>query len=248
MSDTAVLRRPGAVAPVITPRDRWHAALDQFNAEQARIEALTAAERSAQENLWAARSALDAAQAELTRVRTVDKPNIVFSFIKGAALDRSNIATAEAAVTKANADIAHSSEVEGACGSELSQAERRLSIRRIDVNETGAAFLTSSPEFAGFLDRLDAAWVNLRTCMILGQELISACRGNCPHSVMLTLQRSEPLADRVGFALDSGFIEDWRRALAQLSAGDPDVQFPRKRTADMSQGEFKLHLAWRSRC
>ena len=43
---------------------------------------------------------------------------------------------------------------------------------------------------------------------------------------MSRLQRAEPLAERVGYATDNTFIENWRRSLAQLAAHNADVQLP----------------------
>jgi hypothetical protein len=43
---------------------------------------------------------------------------------------------------------------------------------------------------------------------------------------MSRLQRSEPLAERVGYALDNDLIDGWRRAFAELVAGNPNVQLP----------------------
>ena len=109
---------------------------------------------------------------------------------------------------------------------ELTGAERRIARRQYEVNEAGAEFILGSDEFAQFLDRLHQAWRDLRSVTIVGGELIAACRGYMPAAIMSRLQRSEPLAERVGYAVDNALIEQWRRAFAELAAGNADVRLP----------------------
>ncbi len=76
------------------------------------------------------------------------------------------------------------------------------------------------------MDGLDAAWATLRSFMIIGEDVIGACKGYAPASVMSRLHRSEPLAERVGYAVDSVLIEHWRNAFRELAAHNADVQLP----------------------
>ena len=76
------------------------------------------------------------------------------------------------------------------------------------------------------MDGLDRAWATLRSFMIVGEDLIGACHGYAPASVMSRLHRSGPLAERVGYAVDNDLIEQWRRAFAELAAHNADVQLP----------------------
>ncbi len=100
--------------------------------------------------------------------------------------------------------------------------------RQHEAAEAGAEFLIASDEFGQFLDRLDQAWTDLRSCSVVAQELIAACKGYMPAAIMSRLQRAEPLAERVGYSLDTALIENWRRAFAELAAHNADVQLPVK--------------------
>ncbi len=222
----AVLRRPGAVEPVLTPREKLRQAIDAFNEEQARVAALTEGQRSAQTNLWAAQQQLSGAKADLDRTRHARRQELAYAFIEGKSADTANIAAAEAAVEAAERTIQHWGDIEAACSTELAGAERRINRRQHEFNEAAADFIIAWDAFAGFMDRLDDAWKNLRSCAIVGEDLIQACHAYCPASVMSRLQRSEPLAERVGYAVDNILIENWRRAFAEFAAHNPDVQLP----------------------
>jgi hypothetical protein len=87
-------------------------------------------------------------------------------------------------VEAAERSIKHWGEIEAACSGELSGAERRIARRQHEVNEAGADFLIASNEFAQFLDRLDEAWRNLRSCVVVGEEIIQAGRGYVSAAVM----------------------------------------------------------------
>lgn len=219
------LRRPAD--PPLAPRDRLRAAIVAFEEEQNRVNALAEGQRQAQSNLWAAREQLNGANTDLDRARRrTDKQALAYSFIEGKSRDTVDITAAEAAVEAANRQIGHWEDVEAACAAELRGAEQRISRRRHEVNEATADFLIASPEFAALMDQLDAAWRNLRSVTIVGEDLIGACHGYAPASVMSRLHRSEPLAERVGYAIDSELIENWRRAFAELAAHNSDVQLP----------------------
>ncbi len=217
----AVLPRPEA-----PPREKLRQAIAALDEERARAQALSDGQRTAQQNLWAARAELNAVQAELTRAHHLDTADIAYEFIADRPREYEKVAAAEAAVTAAERSIAHRSEVGAACTTELTGAERRIARRQHEVNEAGADFLLSSEAFADFMTGLDDAWARLRSFVIIGGEIIGACRGYCPGSIMSTLKRSEPMAERVGYAVDSEFIENWRAALASLNAGNADVQLP----------------------
>jgi hypothetical protein len=60
---------------------------------------------------------------------------------------------------------------------------------------------------------------------IIGDAIIDACHGYCPTSVMSTIQRSEALAERVGYDVDALLIEAWRSKLAEL-ANNSDTVLP----------------------
>ncbi len=221
------LRRPGADASNETsPRDKLRAAIDALSEEQARVDALTTGQRQAQSNLWAARDQLASARTELDRARHTDRADLAYAFLEGKSRDTANITAAEAAVEAAERAIKHWSDIEQACASELRGAENRISRRRHEVSEAGAEFLIASDEFAAFMDGLDRAHATLRSYTIIGENLIEACHGYCPASVMSRLRRSEPLLERVGYAVDGDFIEQWRRAFAELAALNADVQLP----------------------
>ncbi len=151
---------------------------------------------------------------------------MAFNFVEGLPFDVAVVTSAQAAVEAAERSIEHWAEVEAACSGELAGAERRINRRRPECNEAGAEFLIASDEFAAFMNRLDAAWATLRSSMIVGEDLIGACHGYAPASVMSRLRRSEPLLERVGYAVDNALIEQWRRAFAELAAGKADVQLP----------------------
>src|SRR5262249_27153805 len=83
------------------------------------------------------------------------------------------------------------------------KSQTRLRLRQAELNECLATAICSSPEFAAFLDQLDAARRYLRTCVVVGREIIQTCRGYCPTPIMSRLQRSEPLeANIIGYPVD----------------------------------------------
>jgi hypothetical protein len=135
MSDIAVLCRPGAVEPVITPRDRWQQAVAKLREEEARLTALNEGQDRARRSLWDARDQLVTAKAELQRARTANKQELAYAFvIEGVALDRTDVSTAEAQVEAIEREIEHWERIEEAITGEIAQCERRLRLRRLDAN------------------------------------------------------------------------------------------------------------------
>lgn len=132
------LRRP--IEPPLSPREKLRQAIAALNEEQARVNALTEAQRTAQTNLWTAREQLTAARTDLDRVRQIDKASLAYAFVEGKPLDTADITAAEAAVEAAERAIGHWSDIEAACASELSGAERRISRRRPSLPRTMAMF------------------------------------------------------------------------------------------------------------
>ncbi len=225
------LRRPSD--PPLSPRDKLRAAIDALNEEQERVNALSTGQEEAQRNMWTARDQLTSAKTGLDSARRTDKQSLAYDFVMGKPRSTVDVSAAEALVEAANRAIGHWEDIEAACASELSGAEKRISRRRHEVNEAIADFLIASPEFAAFLDGLDRAWATLRSYSIIGEDLIGAGKGYVPASVMSRLRRSEPLLERVGYAVDGDFIEQWRRAFAELAAGNSDVRLPKRTSFEL---------------
>jgi hypothetical protein len=74
------LRRPEAVEPSLSPRDKLRQAIERLNEEQARVNALA---EGAQGNLWSARAQLTTAQADLDRVRHANRQDLAYNFVEG---------------------------------------------------------------------------------------------------------------------------------------------------------------------
>jgi hypothetical protein len=122
------LRRP--IEPPLSPRGKLRQAIAALNEEQARVNS----------NLWTAREQLTAARTDLDRVRQIDKASLAYAFVEGKPLDTADITAAEAAVEAAERAIGHWSDIEAACASELSGAERRISRRQPSLPRTMAMF------------------------------------------------------------------------------------------------------------
>ncbi len=120
------LRRPKAVEPSLSPRDKLRQAIERLNEEQARVNALAEGQRQAQGNLWSARAQLTVAQADLDRVRHANRQDLAYNFVEGKPHDTADITAAEAAASAAERAIKHWEEIEQACGAELNGAERRI--------------------------------------------------------------------------------------------------------------------------
>jgi hypothetical protein len=120
-------------------------------------------------------------------------------------------------------------EIERTLSAEISQSRSRVRLLRIDLSQAGATLICSSEAFVGYLNALDKCWRRLRSLSILGWLIIEGCQGYMDARLMNTIQRSEPLDERVGYALNDTLIEGWRAALAELAAGNGDVLLPSMR-------------------
>ena len=128
------LRRP--IEPPLSPREKLRQAIAALNEEQRQCP-----DRGQRHtNLWTAREQLTAARTDLDRVRQIDKASLAYAFVEGKPLDTADITAAEAAVEAAERAIGHWSDIEAACASELSGAERRISRRRPSLPRTMAMF------------------------------------------------------------------------------------------------------------
>jgi hypothetical protein len=228
MSDTAVLRRPGAeIQP--SARDRLRAAIANFVEERERINGLEQGRDRAQDEQRQLRTELIEAERELASARHDEQVSTAYSYINREATDGGLLlAEKSAELDRIGRQIQRSEEVERAIAAEIEQAERRLRMRQRDLNEAMGDFLCSSPQCAELLNAVEAVWRHLRTLMVLGGEFITACRAYCPASIMSKLQIHETLQDNiVGFPLDP-FIGEWRAAFAELAALNPDTQLPER--------------------
>jgi hypothetical protein len=219
------LTRPGAVQS--TPRDKLRAAISAFAEETQRLAALEAARQRAHSDKFDAQDRLAAAEAELEAARQGEPIAQAYAYARGEPVtDDRNLAEANAEVERQRRAVAQADMIERTLASEIHGIEARLTLRRHDLQQAKAEVILAAAEFQAFLRQLAAAWARLRSLKIIGVDIIlSAFQGYAPANIMSTIQASEPLEDRIGWAIDEPLIEEWRSALAALAA-DADAQLP----------------------
>jgi hypothetical protein len=207
-------------------RDKLRQAITAHREEAARLHALEQAQARSQDNVRAARSVLTPAETNLVKTSEVSPQALAYSFVNNAVLDiEHDVKLAESVVERAQTELRQAESINDALEQEIGHVQNRLARRKSDLHEALANLVCDSPAFAQLLKANDEAWHRLRSIRVCFGAIHDIIGMHLPQSVSNQWQLTQPLEDRVGYAVDQQLIGAWREALRALLQ-DPDAPLP----------------------
>ena len=207
-------------------RQRLRQAVEAVREEEARLQALEAAQLRAGDQLCAAQSTVIEAESILQQTERIDPEHLAYSFAAGETIERP-IAETRARLDRAKSELEHMEEIQQALESEMQRVQGRLRLRRSSVYEALADVVCESPEFARLFSELENTWARLRGLRKCFRAIQDALFGHMPGPVMSRWQTVVPLDYDVSYPLDEHPADLWSQALAAVQA-DADAKLPSK--------------------
>ena len=205
-------------------RQRLRQAVEAAREEEARLQALEAAQLRAGDQLCAAQSTVIEAESILQQTERIDPEHLAYSFAAGETIERP-IAETRAQLDGAKSELEQIEEIQQALESEIRRAQGRLHLRRSSVHQALAEVVCESPEFLALFTELDQTWARLRGLRKCFRTIQDAMSGHMPGPIMSRWQTVVPLDYDVSYPLDEHPVGLWSQALERLLT-DPDAVLP----------------------
>jgi len=202
-------------------RQRLRQAVEAVREEEARLQALEAAQLRAGDQLCAAQSTVIEAESILQQTERIDPEHLAYSFAAGETIERP-IAETRARLDRAKSELEHMEEIQQALESEMQRVQRRLRLRRSSVYEALADVVCESPEFARLFSELENTWARLRGLRKCFRAIQDSLSGHMPGPLMSRWQTVIALDYDVSYPLDEQPAQLWSQALERLLI-DPDA-------------------------
>jgi len=205
-------------------RQRLRQAVEAVGGEEARLQALEAAQLRAGDQLCAAQSTVIEAESILQQTERIDPEHLAYSFAAGETIERP-IAETRARLDRAKSELEQIEEIQQALESEIQRAQGRLRLRRSSMHQALADVVCGSPEFLALFTDLDQTWARLRGLRKCFRAIQDALSGHMPGPLMSRCQTVVPFDYDASYPIDEQPSRVWSQALERMLT-DPDAVLP----------------------